>query len=390
MKEKIIPVAIPWLDDEEAEASSRVIRSGWVTQGPEVNAFEREFSHWTESPFCCAVSSCTTALHIALMALKIGPGDEVITVSHSFIATASSIRYTGAIPRFVDIRPDTFNINVDLIPQVINKRTKAILCVHQMGMPCDIKQLIEISKSYKLHLIEDAACAVGSEININGKWEKIGRPHGDVCCFSFHPRKVITTGDGGMLCTSDPELDRQFRLLRQHGMSVPDTLRHNARQVIFETYPIMGYNYRLTDIQAAIGRVQLKRLPEIISRRRCIAKRYSQLLQVNNQLQSPTEPPHVKSNWQSYCVRLLNNVDQKSVMQKMLDNGVATRRGIMNAHLEAPYLVNVSPGLILTESEAAQNHCIILPIYPQLTPDQQDRIVQLLFNAISDSTMRHP
>ena len=224
------------MEEEEVRAAERAIQSGWVTQGPEVTACEREFSAYVGADHACAVSNCTAALHLALLAVCVKPGDEVITVSHSFIATANSIRYCGAVPVFVDIDHDTYNMDPTRIEDAVTSKTRAILCVHQMGMPCDLESILEIAGRRGLALVEDAACAVGSEILQDGRWERIGRPHGDIACFSFHPRKVITTGDGGMITTSDPEMDRQFRLLRHHGMTVPDTERHGANKVIFERY----------------------------------------------------------------------------------------------------------------------------------------------------------
>lgn len=191
-----------------------------------------------------------------------------------------------------------------LVKRAIMARTRAILCVHQMGMPCDLAAILGIARHHGLPVIEDAACAIGREVRWNGAWEKIGRPHGDIACFSFHPRKVITTGDGGMIATSNADFDRQFRLWRQHGMSVPDTVRHSAHEVIFESYSMLGYNYRMTDIQAAIGREQLKRLPEIVARRRFLARRYGKILLSIPGLGLPAEPEWARSNWQSYCVRL--------------------------------------------------------------------------------------
>ena len=173
-----IPVAKPLLDEREVEAVRRVVLSGWVTQGPEVAAFESEFAAFVQAHHACAVSNCTTALHLALKAVGVGPGDEVITVSHTFIATANAIRYLGGIPVFVDIEANGFNIDPQLIQTEITSRTKAILCVHQLGMPCDLATIVEIGKSNGIPVIEDAACATGSEILIDGQWEKIGRPRG--------------------------------------------------------------------------------------------------------------------------------------------------------------------------------------------------------------------
>lgn len=218
-----IPLSKTWMGESEVLAAERAIRSGWVTQGPEVAAFEKEFAEFVGAPHACAVSSCTTALHLALKVVGVDAGDEVITVSHSFIATANSIRYCGAIPVFIDIRPEDFNLNPSLVEAVITPRTRAILCVHQLGMPCDLTALAAIAKKHNLPLIEDAACALGSEILFEGKWEKIGKPHGDIACFSFHPRKLLSTGDGGMITTKRGEWDAKFRLWRQHGMT--STLR---------------------------------------------------------------------------------------------------------------------------------------------------------------------
>jgi len=373
----VIPIAQPALDEADAEAARRTVLSGWVTQGPEVAGFEREFARYVGAAYACAVSSCTAALHLALVGLGLGEGDEVITASHSFIATANSIRYCGATPVFVDIDPDTYNIDPNRLEEAVTARTRAVLAVHQIGMPCDLTGLLAVCDRHSLPLVEDAAPAVGSEIRIGGQWEPIGRPRGVVACFSFHPRKVITTGDGGMLTTNDATLDRKFRLLRQHGMSVPDTVRHSSPQVIFEDYPILGYNYRMTDIQAAIGRQQLARLSDLVVRRRAIADRYVALLGNIEGLSLPFEPEWARSNWQSYCVRLPDRVDQKGVMQALLDQGISTRRGVMCSHREPAY-ANHEQTHDLTQSEAAQDHCILLPIYTQMTEADQIQVADAL------------
>lgn len=377
-RQNTIPIARPSLGEEEAAAAREAILSGWITQGPQVAAFEQEFAAYVGAPHACAVSSCTTALHLALLAVGVGPGDEVITVSHSYIATANAVRYCGATPVFVDIDRRTYNLDIARIEAAISPRTRALLTVHQMGMPCDLAGLLKVANRYRLPVVEDAACAIGSEVWMNDTWERIGRPRGSVACFSFHPRKILTTGDGGMLTTHDPELDRQFRLLRQHAMSVSDTKRHATDTVIFEEYPTLGYNYRMTDIQAAIGRVQLAKLPEMLARRIEVAERYTEALRSIDGLTAPYVPTYARPNYQSYPVRVSPDfpLRRDALMQTLLDQGISTRRGIMNAHQEPAYCGVASQWL--PESEQARDTVILLPLFASITNAEVNRVIDAL------------
>ena len=371
-----IEIAKPYFDNEEIDAVSRVIASGWVSQGPVVAEFEEIFAGYVGAKYAIAVTSCTTALHLALIASGIKPADEVIIPSLSFIATANSIIHAGATPVFADIDPNTCNIDVNAIEPLITNDTKAIMPVHQMGLPADIDSIREIADKYNLKIIEDAACAIGSEY----KGKKIGG-HGNIACFSFHPRKIITTGEGGMITTDDEGLASRLKRLRHHGMSVSDIERHNADRVIIESYPEVGYNYRMTDIQAAIGIVQMKKLPEIIQKRLSIAERYNEAFAKIGCVRVPVVPYYAKHNYQSYWTEILRDapISRDELMERLLKKGIATRRGIMAIHKEPCY---TSYNVSLPITELIASNSIILPLYPSMTNEEVEYVIDNVRNLL--------
>jgi dTDP-4-amino-4,6-dideoxygalactose transaminase len=367
-----IPVARPCFSEDDERAVIQVLRSGWVSQGPKVAEFEKRFAEYVGAEHAIAVSSCTTALHLALAVSGIESGDEVLCPSLSFIATANAIAYLGARPVFVDVDLRTYNIDPACIERAITDRTKAILLVHQIGLPADLDAILDIANRRGVKVIEDAACAAGSQYH--GK--RIGAPQGELACFSFHPRKVLTTGEGGMITTADSEAAARLRRLRQHAMSVSDLARHSSNQVVTEHYDEVGYNYRLTDLQAAVGIVQLGRLNELVQRRRFLAQRYSQELSKVSWLVPPYEPENMRSNYQSYMVRLTADtpINRDELMQHLLDRGISSRRGIMASHREKPYW-DPAVDRYLPNTNLLADTAIILPVFHQMTDEQQEHVI---------------
>lgn len=373
----MIPVARPFIGTEEEHAVVDALRSGWITQGPRVAEFEKKFSNYIGCDHSVAVSSCTTALHLAMVACNIGPGDEVICPSLSFIATANSITYVGATPVFCDIDPTTFNLDPLKLEEQITAKTKAILVVHQIGLPAEMSIICEIAQKHRLTIIEDAACAIGSEY----EGERIGSPLGTVACFSFHPRKILTTGEGGMITTKDANLAERLRKLRQHAMSLSDVIRHSAKEVTTETYEEVGYNFRMTDIQAAIGNVQLERLPEFLERRRYLAARYDQALKPLSWLETPHVPANCLHNYQSYMVRLKGAaaVKRDAIMQELLEKKISTRRAIMATHREPPYRSG-NWDAALPQTNLIAETALILPLFHQFSEADQDHVLEALYS----------
>lgn len=365
-----IPITKPYLGEEEKRLVSEVIDTGWVTQGPRVAEFEEDFAKYVGARYAIATTSCTTALHAALATSGVRTGDEVIVPSLSFIATANSVVHCGATPVFVDTNPETCNIDVNKIEEAITNKTKVIMPVHQMGLPAEIDGICEIAERHSLMVIEDAACAIGSAY----KGKKIGG-HGNIVCFSFHPRKVITTGEGGMITTDDAELAARLRRFRHHGMSISDIERHKADKVMIESYPEIGYNYRMTDIQAAIGIVQLKRLFFILEKRRQIAEFYNKALSGIQHIRVPQIPDYIYHNYQSYWIEILDSspVSRDILMEKLLAKAIATRRGIMAIHMEPCY--KGFSRVPLPNTEKIAMNTLLLPLYPTMSIEEQSFVI---------------
>jgi dTDP-4-amino-4,6-dideoxygalactose transaminase len=371
-----VPVARPWLGAEEAAAAAEAVRSGWVAQGPRVAEFERMFAASVRAGDGVAVSSCTAALHLSLIVLDIGPGDEVVVPSLSFIATANAVRYVGATPVFADVDQATGNLTAKTVDAVLTPRTRAVMVVHQAGMPADVEDLRALCDARGLRLVEDAACAAGSTYR--------GRPVGagsPLAAWSFHPRKLLTTGEGGMVTTGDAAVAARLRRLREHGMSVSAADRHAAGRPMLESYLETGFNYRMTDVQAAIGLVQLGRLGALVARRRELAARYARALSAVPGLQVPHDPPYGETNHQSYWVVLPYDfpVSRNALLHFLADRGVSARRGIMAAHLEPAYGGQPRPDLPVTERLTVRS--LILPLFPDMTNAEQDRVVAAIHDA---------
>lgn len=374
-----IPVMKPWFGVEEALAAAAAVTSGWVAQGPRVAAFEERMCAAVGAQHGVAVSSCTAGLHGSLVAMGIGPGDEVVVPSLSFIATANAVRHCGAVPVFADVDRQTQNITRDSISAVLSSATRAVILVHQAGVPADIDAVHALCEPRGITVLEDAACAIGS--TYHGR--RIGA-HSSLVVFSFHPRKLLTTGEGGMVMTSDSGVARRLRRLREHGMDVSAADRHRSRDNILEGYAETGYNYRLTDIQAAIGIVQLGRLDGMIARRRELAQRYHSLLAAVPGLTAVQDPAYGKTNFQSFWILLGSGfpIDRNRLLAHLMERGIIGRRGIMAAHLEPAYAGHPHADLPVTE-ELTRNS-LILPLFHDMTEDQQDRVVTALLEAATD------
>jgi len=366
-----IPIARPVLGDAELEAVRRPLASGWLTQGPEVAAFEREFAESVGAPHACAVSNCTTALHLALRAAGVGPGDEVIVPAFTWIATANVVLYCGATPVFVDIDPATFNLDPAKVAAKVNARTKAIIAVHLFGLCADMDAIAQAAPG--VPIIEDAACAAGAAYK--------GRPAGTLglaAAFSFHPRKSITTGEGGMVTTADDRLARRVNSLRNHGAEISEEARHVApKPYVLSDFNLLGFNYRMTDLQGAVGLVQLGKLDRYIDERQRWADYYRRELAGLKWLRMPDVPAGWRHGWQSFVCTVQGG--RNDVMESLMQAGINTRPGTHAVHMLRYYRERF--GLQAGDFPAARDadaRSMAIPLHNRMSEDDYRRVVRAL------------
>lgn len=368
-----INVMQPWLGVEEAEAVAEVIASGWVAQGPRVAQFEEAFASAQQTGQAVAVSNCTTALHLALKVAGIGPHDDVVVPSFSFIATANAASYVGARPVFADVEADTGNVSARTLAAALTPATRAVIVVDQGGMPADLEPIRALCDPLGITVIEDSACGTGSTY--------LGRPVGagaDVTAWSFHPRKILTTGEGGMLTTRNEAWAARARQLREHAMSVSANDRHASVLAPAEEYLEIGFNYRMTDMQAAVGLVQLSRLHTAVTRRREIVAGYQAALSGVGGLRLAHDPAYGTSNFQSFWLEVLPDfpLGREQLLERLARDGISARRGIMAAHRQPAYSGRDTGRADLSVTDRLTENTLILPVYHQLTPGEQSRVIR--------------
>ncbi len=384
-----IPITKPLFGPEEAAAVARPLESGWVVQGPYVKEFEDRFSAYTGAPHSVAASSCTTALHIAVAALGLKPGDEVIVPAFTWVATANVVEYMGARPVFCDVDLATYNIDVRQIESLVTPRTVGVIPVHLFGLCADMGAVLDVARARGLWVVEDAACAFGA-------W--YGGRHagtlGDAGCFSFHPRKSITTGEGGMVTTGSESLDALSRSLRDHGASRSDLARHTGESAfLLSEYPHLGYNYRMTDIQGALGCAQMDRADWILGERRRRAALYDEMLAGLGWLRTQAVPEGYVHGYQAYvCLFRPEEPTAASVarlserrnrlMSALERRGIATRQGthavVLQGYYESKYGLRPEQ---FPNAYAADRLTLALPLYPQMTDEEQARVCDALRGA---------
>jgi len=384
-----IPITRPFFGEEERRALVAPLDTGWVVQGPEVDRFEKAFAAYAGARHAMATTSCTTALHLAVAALGLKPGDEVIVPGFTWVATPNVVEHMGATPVFCDIDLATFNIDVSGIERLITKNTVGIMPVHLFGLAADMDPVLAVARRHSLWVVEDAAC--GFAASYRGR--HVGT-FGDAGCFSFHPRKSITTGEGGMLTTARADLADAVRTLRDHGASRSDLSRHTgAAGYLLADYPVAGYNYRMTDFQGALGCAQMDRAPSLVAGRVARARAYDAALAGCSWLRLPRVPDGYVHGYQSYVTLFApeapasTNVDalhaRRNALMAALDGqGIATRQGT-HAPVLQTYYAKKYPGARAScpNSVLADRLSLSLPLYPQMTGDEQAYVVSALLEA---------
>jgi perosamine synthetase len=363
---------------EEVRAAEEVILSGWVSQGPKVMEFEKAVATYVGARYGVDTNSCTSALHLAIHLAGIGSGDDVIVPSFTCMATANAVHHAGAQPVFADIDRRTYNLDPESAAAALTPRTKAILVVHQIGLVADMQAFQALARRKGLILIEDGACSLGAAYHD----KRVGAIAGPTC-FSFHPRKMITTGEGGMLMTEDADLANKARVLRATGASISDLERHKAKGILIQKYESVGYNYRMTDIQAAIGLVQMTKLPDMLRERTAQARRYDLAFQDVEEIEIPYVPPKLTHAYTSYLVRLTkkSRIGRDTLLHEMAARGISCRAGIQPLHRE-PFYANDYTAQQFPESDLAAADTIFLPIFPGLTEDQQRQVTTTLISLV--------
>lgn len=369
-----VPLLRPWLGPEEAEAVADVLKTGWISQGPKVIEFEQAIAERVGAVHGIAVNACTSGIHLMLHCSGIGPGDEVIMPSFTCMATANAIHHCGAEPVFADIDSRTLNICAETIERVIGPRTRGIIVVHQAGLPVDLDPVAALAEKHGLLLFEDAAAAIGATYKgtaVGGS----GRP----VAYSFHPRKMITCGEGGMVMTNDAALADAMRVLRSTGASISDLDRHKAKGGLVQAYESVGFNYRLTDMQAAVGLVQLGKLDAMLDMRRAQAALYDTLFADMDEAVAPHTPDYAEPARSCYHIRFKGTAAARrdELLQGLADQGISCRVSVQPLHREPVYREKM-PDVYLPNTEQVARDGMFLPIFPGLTVPQQQFIVETL------------